>query len=668
MTVPTPQPGVPKNGLSLRQALSLAAGLAILLPALLLAYIQNLNRLEQSVNLRVRVPMQQYAEVLSRGLAVAIWNVDRDVANELADAVMRNPDVISVTVTDEYKDVFVRRLNAESASSNLLRDERVVSYNGAPVGRLVIEVSSERIRNEFMADLAKLAAALAAQVFVSFAVIWWLFSRRILSPLKVLQEGALRLARGELIQPIAVERNDEIGRLAMGLDAMRRDLAALIAERDEKNVALIQELAERRRTELALGLSQAKFAAIFEASPVALSVSSKTSQIRLLDVNGAWTRLFGRRKDDIDGMDELQMSLWKDESERERMLAQLDLHQEVTGFVAWLRSGEGDRSILCAISGKLVTLENEVLMILAWDDITAKQQYENNILELNASLERRVADRTQELSGALDRLTAAQSELVRSEKMSALGSMVAGIAHELNTPIGNSLTVASTLQDQTRSFGTDMGKGLTKSRLDQFVSGIQEGSSILMSGLRQAAELVSSFKQVAVDQSSLNRRPFHLHETVHEILLTLGPTLRKTTHTVGNEVPDDIAMDSYPGPLGQVLTNLINNARLHGFDGRENGRITIGARYLDEATLELTVRDNGAGISKTHLAKVFDPFFTTKLGQGGSGLGLNIVYNLVTKTLGGSILVQSEFGQGALFVLRLPRVAPVLEPEDSPQI
>ncbi len=652
-----------KAGLSLRQALSLAAGLAILLPALVLAYFQNLNRLEQSIHLRVRVPMQQYADVLSRGLAVAIWNVDRDVANELADAVMRNSDVVSVTVTDEYKDIFVRRSKSEASSTDLLREERLVSYNGAPVGRLVIEVSSERIHNEFMADLVKMAAALAAQVLVSFAVIWWLFNRRILSPLRVLQEGALRLARGELSEPIVVARHDEIGRLAVGLDAMRQDLAALIAERDEKNVALIQELAERRRTEQALGLSQAKFAAIFEASPVALSVSSKAGRIHLLDVNSAWTRLFDRRKEDVEGLDGKEMSLWQDETDRDRLLERLDLHQEVRGFVAWLRSGEGHQPILCAISGKLVTLENEVLMILAWDDITAKQQYENNILELNASLEQRVLERTQELSGALDRLTAAQSELVRSEKMSALGSMVAGIAHELNTPIGNSLTVASTLQDQTHTFQVEMSKGLTKSRLEQFVVGVREGSTILMSGLRQAAELVASFKQVAVDQSSVNRRPFRLHDTVHEILLTLGPSLRKTTHTVTNAVPDDIAMDSYPGPLGQVLTNLINNARVHGFDGMENGSITIAARYLDDAMVELTVLDNGRGISSSHLSKVFDPFFTTKLGQGGSGLGLNIVYNLVTKALGGSIQVQSEPGKGALFVMSLPRIAPTVEPE-----
>lgn len=650
-----------KGAMSLRQSLFLAAGLAILVPALVLTYVQNVSRLDAEIDTRVRAPLQQYADVLSRGLAVAIWNVDRGVANELVDAVMRNPDVVSITVMDEYKEVFVKRVNAEVAPGNVLREERFVSYNGARVGQLAVELSSTRVRSEFWEALSKMAAALIMQVLISFAVIWWLFDRRILHPLQTLQNGALRLARGELTQPIEVSRMDEIGQLAHGMDAMRKDLAALIAERDEKNIALMQELAERRRAEMALGLSQAKFAAIFEASPVALSVSSKGREIAILDVNSAWTQLFGRSREQVMGADGIGVALWCDVADRTRLLEYLDRDQEITKFVAWLQGSNTQHRILCSLSGKMVRVEEEVLLILAWEDITAKQQYENNILELNASLERRVEERTHELTGALERLTAAQSELVRSEKMSALGSLVAGIAHELNTPIGNSLTVASTLQDQTSHFQDDMAKGLTKSRLESFVSATKEGATILMSGLRQAAELVSSFKQVAVDQSSVNRRPFRLQETVHEILLTLGPTLRKTTHTVHNEVPSEILLDSYPGPLGQVLTNLINNARLHGFEGRSNGLITIAAQYQGETHVQLTVRDNGGGIPKAHLDKVFDPFFTTKLGQGGSGLGLNIVYNLVTKTLGGTVTVQSEPGQGAIFVLVLPRSAPVVE-------
>ena len=649
------------KGLSLRWTLVLGAGLAILLPALLLAYFQFISRLDDQINLRVRAPMQQYADVLSRGVAVAIWNVDRGVAGELVDAVMRNPDVVSVTVTDEYKEVFVRKTLSPMPSGLILREERDVTYNGSRVGRLVVELTAGRIQQEFMVELYKLAASLLAQVSISFAVIWWLLDRRLMRPLRSLQQGAEQLARGELDQPIAMQRSDEIGELAQGMETMRTDLAQIMAERDAKADALQSELAERLRAEQALGLSQAKFAAIFEASPVALSVSRRGKEITLVDVNKAWTQLFGRDRAEVLGESGVHLQLYKSLTDRDRMLSMLQEQHVVSGFVTTILGGKDRQEILCEISGQLITIDNEAMLILAWEDITAKAQYEENILRLNAGLEKRVEERTRELSGALESLTAAQSELVRTEKLSALGSLVAGIAHELNTPIGNSLTVASTLQDQAQEFTDHMGKGLTRSRLEQFVSNTREGATILMSGLRQAAELVASFKQVAVDQSSVNRRAFRLNDTVHEILLTLGPGLRKTRHTVHSQVPAELFLESYPGPFGQVLTNLVNNAVLHAFGEEQAGNIYLEARPIDEAWIEFIVRDDGNGIPPANIARVFDPFFTTKLGQGGSGLGLNIVYNLVSKTLGGQIRVDSPVGKGACFTLRLPRIAPAAD-------
>jgi signal transduction histidine kinase len=239
-----------------------------------------------------------------------------------------------------------------------------------------------------------------------------------------------------------------------------------------------------------------------------------------------------------------------------------------------------------------------------------------------------------------------------------LGSLVAGVAHELNTPVGNSLTVASTMQEHVKAFTSDLEKGITRSGLNTFLTKVSEGSDILMHSLQRAAELIASFKQVAVDQASVNRRVFQLDAAVAEILLTLGPSIRKAQHAVHSTVPAGITMDSYPGPLAQILTNLIGNALLHAFDGRENGVVSLNVRRLDDTRVELTVSDNGSGIPTANLARVFDPFFTTKFGQGGSGLGLNIVYNLVTDMMGGDLKVDSPPGQGARFTITLPLVAP----------
>jgi PAS domain S-box-containing protein len=638
----------------------MGAGVGILLPALLLAYYQITTKLDTEIDLRVRVPMQQYADVLASGVAVAIWNVDRAVAAELVEAVMRNPDVASVTVTDEYKEVFVRRQNPTPARSEILREERFVTYNNSRVGQLSIELTTTRIEKELRDNLMKLVAAIVAQVAISFAFIWLLFDHRIVRPLHELKEGALRLARGNLDQPLQWHRRDEIGSLAGGLDKMRADLGTLLAERDQKNRTLQQELAERLRTEEALNLSRAKFSAIFDASPVAMTVSALGGDFALRDLNAAWVNLFGSSREAMLASPDAELAVWKSAQDRSSVMDALARTGEVARQVSWMVGDAGQRDILCEVSGRVIAHGEEPLLILAYEDITAKHRYEENILALNASLEQRVALRTQELSSALDHLTTAQTELVRTEKMAALGSLVAGIAHELNTPIGNSLTVASTLQDQTKAFVIEMGRGLTRSRLEEYVGTIQEGAGILMRGLRHAADLVSSFKQVAVDQTSINRRRFDLRETVNEILLTMGPAIRKTNHVVECTIPDGIRLESYPGPFGQILTNLVNNALLHAFEGMEQGLVTISAVRLDADWVAVSVQDNGIGIPDHNLSRVFDPFFTTKLGRGGSGLGLNIVYNLVQDVLGGSITVSNvSANNGACFTLTLPVSAPV---------
>ena len=286
----------------------------------------------------------------------------------------------------------------------------------------------------------------------------------------------------------------------------------------------------------------------------------------------------------------------------------------------------------------------------------------------SATLEQRVTDRTialhttnQELRSTLDTLKNAQMEIQRSERMAALGSLVAGVAHELNTPIGNCVTVASTLQAFSKDFKVEMERGMTRSSLAKYVDSNAQASDMLLRNLHNAAELIGSFKRVAVDRTSAQRREFILEEVVRETVLTMGVVIRRSQHEVRIEIDAAIKMDAYPGPLGQVISNLINNALIHAFEGRSQGLITISAHVVKDmlpASVELTVRDNGAGIASANLGRIFDPFFTTKLGQGGSGLGLNIVYNLIADVFGGTIRVESHVGEGTSFIMSLPLIAP----------
>jgi ligand-binding sensor domain-containing protein/signal transduction histidine kinase len=247
-----------------------------------------------------------------------------------------------------------------------------------------------------------------------------------------------------------------------------------------------------------------------------------------------------------------------------------------------------------------------------------------------------------------------QAQLAAHEKLASLGSMVAGVAHELNTPIGNSLLMASTLHEKTETLAARFAQStLKKSDLEGWIGAASEASALIQRSLHAAAELVNSFKQVSVDQASTQRRRFDLAQVSQEIAATIMNQVRRGGHTLAIEVAPGIAMDSYPGPLGQVLINFVNNALLHAFPG-PGGSMVLSASLSGADRVRIEFRDDGRGIPAEHLSRIFDPFFTTRMGRGGTGLGLNIAYNIVTTLLGGTIRVESGAERGTVFVLDLP--------------
>lgn len=261
---------------------------------------------------------------------------------------------------------------------------------------------------------------------------------------------------------------------------------------------------------------------------------------------------------------------------------------------------------------------------------------------------------------AMEKLQRSQEELARSETKAALNTIIASVSHELSTPLGNSLLTASTLTEQGQVFRRALeNQQLKRSELRSFVDSVCAGNDLMHRNLQRAVELLKKFRQVANDQASEQRRSFDLAQVVHEVLYTLAPSLQRYPQRVVEEVPPGIAMDSFPGPLGQVVINLVNNAYLHAFDGREHGVLTIRATPDPvRKQVELVFADDGVGMSEETLAQLFHPFFSTKPGQGGTGLGMMIVADLVRKTLGGSLDVQSTLGEGTRITLTLPLTAP----------
>jgi signal transduction histidine kinase len=302
----------------------------------------------------------------------------------------------------------------------------------------------------------------------------------------------------------------------------------------------------------------------------------------------------------------------------------------------------------------------------------AIREREEALASLNAELEGRVSERTrdleesnQELLATNESLRLTQAELVRSEKLAALGKLVAGVAHELNTPIGNALMAVSALKGERDELDGRMASGLSRAALAGFLASVSEGLGIAERNLGRAAQLVNSFKQVAVDQTSSQRRIFDLAEVTNEVLLTLQPTIKRTPYKIEASVPPGIRIDGFPGVFGQILANLVNNAVLHAFEGRDFGIVRILASMDGPGLVRFEVSDDGKGIPEENKRRVFEPFFTTKMGRGGTGLGLNIAHSAATDLLGGSLDFSSETGRGSTFVLLMPTVAPRL-PESAP--
>ena len=256
-------------------------------------------------------------------------------------------------------------------------------------------------------------------------------------------------------------------------------------------------------------------------------------------------------------------------------------------------------------------------------------------------------------------LKQAESDLITSEKMASLGALVAGIAHELNTPIGNSLLTATALSDMAADFEARYAEGgLKRSALEAHLADTKLACGIMASSLRRAADLITSFKQVAVDQTSDQRRRFDLCDVVRDTLATYAAQFKRASCAVEIDVCTTLVMDSYPGSVGQVLSNLINNALLHAFDDDSAARVTVRVHPVGDEQVLILFADNGVGMPPRVMHQVFDPFFTTKMGQGGTGLGMNIVYNIVTGMLGGTVELDSAPGKGTTVTIRVPKRAP----------
>jgi len=452
------------------------------------------------------------------------------------------------------------------------------------------------------------------------------------------------LLRGHVVKPIL--------RASAALFQVQRDRRpvrlppALFAELDAISTSVErfgEALIETHEYADALKASEERLRSILSASPFPIIIAR---------VSDGSVLFFNRHAETLFGTAGAQLTLTRDErffhdaADSHRLIRALEDGGAVRDMEIRLCTAQ-NRTFWALLSAVEIRDGDEPAILLAINDITQRKRQEQETEAAKQRAEQALAD-----------LRHAQETLVQSEKMASLGQLVAGVAHEVNTPVGVALTGVTHLADTTRRLRRQFDEGgLKRGELVEYLGTATEVCGLIETNLHRAAELIQSFKQTAVDQTSEERRAFGLRAYLEDVLTSLHPRLKKTPHVVTIDCPDDIAIDGYPGALFQVLTNLVMNALTHAFAEGQAGHLTLTATRPTPGEVELRFTDDGCGIPEKDRSRIFDPFFTTKRGAGGSGLGLHIVYNIVSNRLGGSIRVESEVGRGTTFVLRFPTTA-----------
>jgi PAS domain S-box-containing protein len=411
----------------------------------------------------------------------------------------------------------------------------------------------------------------------------------------------------------------------------------------------VRDITDQRRAEEAIAEGRRLLQLVIDTVPAVINVKDK--QLRYVLMNRYMAGIFGVEPADAIGRTTSDlMSRYgaqkTDESDR-RVLA---TGKELGFYEEEYRDSSGNLRHWLVNKLPLVDAEGHVESIVTVAlDIGERKRGEQEMRKAKDAAE-----------AALRNLRETQNSLIEAEKLAALGRLVAGVAHEVNNPVGISLTVASSLERKTALFANEVAHGaIRRSSLNEFLETSRDASSQLVANLNRAAELITSFKQVAADRNYSDQRTFDLGDLTEQVVMSLRPGLRKHHLTLTVDCQPNLSMNSYPGPYGQVLTNLFLNSVAHAFPDGRPGTVDIKVRAAGKDHVEIIFSDDGCGMSLDVRRRAFDPFFTTRRDQGGTGLGLHIVYSIVTNRLGGRLELDSAPGMGTRIQIVLPRVAPL---------
>ncbi len=637
---------------SVARKLSFSMALAALCVFMAFSYFAALSSSRQ---LREEMEAKEalMADIAARSFSEPLWNYNIIGTESIALGFFRDRDLAGVVVTDDRG----RQLYNQKASG-IAYEKKYLTIVDAPIiykfdeiGRVQLTFTDYYLRQELIERaIGKLVENLILISFLIAAIS--LASTIITRPIKILSKETDYIAAGNLEGQIHVGSSDEIGQLAEKFNNMTRELR-LVMQKQEEAMA-------------SLAASQEKFAKAFQSSAEVIGIIRLRDGV-VLDLSDSFYQLAGLVSEQVLGQSVKGLAVWPKLSDGEALLGKLQDRLDINKLeIVWQDAAGVNLTGL--FSARYMEINLEPCMLFIWHDVTEQQIAEHTLQETLDYLEQIVEERTreltivnkelrttnEELSYALDALKKTQNQLIQSEKMAALGGLVAGVAHEINTPVGVAFTAATYVQELQQRYRDIYQSGkMQRQDFEAYQEKIDATVKMIYDNLRRAATLIGSFKQVSIDQSSEERREFDVCKYLNELLVSLHPQIKKSAQQICVDCPAECRVVSYPGALAQIVTNLLMNSLLHGFQPQDPGRIKIGV-HLDGKNICVEYSDDGVGMTPEVASHIFDPFFTTKRGQGGTGLGLHIIYNIVTIQLDGEISCHTQLGQGTLFSIRYP--------------
>ncbi len=582
--------------------------------------------------------LQQVQVTALPAVAVAMWNLDKEVMESILNGLLSQPDILYLEVVDDYRHPIVQLGNINV--KNALEQFYPIMYTKdagqqIQIGQLKVVATLAEIYRKLMDKVVVILLTQGVKTFLMSICILILFERLVIRHLNSLAKWAYNVELANADQLLTLPRRDSgkgdvIDKVTGAINTMQLNLIKAMLEREQAE-RLTTSIIENTSSLIYAKDQHGNYTMVNQEFLNALKLSSE--QV----IGHTDSELFTQeiadslRKHDLIVTQQAKTVTFDEEVMKQ---GQLEYYVSVK-FPIFDEDGN-----LCG-SGGVST------------NITDRFRKEQQIIELNESLETKVKVRTEELQESLRNLKITQEQLIESEKMSALGSLVTGVAHEINTPLGVSVTAASHFSDLVDGFENEYKSGnLKRSFLEHYITEIKESSNILQHNLELAANLVQNFKQIAVDQSHEVKREFDLKSYLNEICISIKPQLKFGGHTITIEAHNPVHLNSYPGVIRKIITNLVMNSVNHGFKSISNGEIKIKLTQT-ENTVDIDYQDNGTGLDASQIEKVFDPFYTTDRVSGGTGLGMSISYNLVVGMLMGRIKCM-ESSNGAHFKVSFP--------------